>query len=394
MVRVLIGGVIALALAMGVGRFAFTPILPAMLAATGLETDGAGFIASLNYLGYFLGALGAALVPRGTVRTATFRAALVASVATTAGMGLTEDFTAWSVLRFVSGLASGFIFVLGVAMVLDALARAGREAWTGWLYTGIGLGIASSGLFVMLLGEGVGWRGDWLWLGLICTVTGMASWLWVTDPPEAGTAASKPVGTAPGGILSAPLLLLTLAYFLEGGGYIVSGTFLVAILKSAPDTVALGDAAWVIAGLVCMPSGLIWAAAGRRLGLWRALILAHLVQAAGILLPMLGSPVAGLLSAASFGGTFVGIVMLSFTLGRRLSGGAAARVVGAMTSAYGLGQILGPLPAGIAVARTGSYDTALIGAAAAVVIGAALLAAGSWITRRPSPTTGEFPCRT
>ena len=386
MVRVLIGGVLALAIAMGVGRFAFTPILPAMQAATGLGTDAAGLLAALNYLGYFLGALGAGLVPHGAVRTAVFRTALIASVTSTAGMGFTEDMAVWAVLRFVSGLASAGMFILGIAMTLDALARAGREAWTGWLYTGVGIGIASSGLFGALMGERLGWRGDWLWLGLACLGFGTLSWLWVTDPPR------EPHHTAAAGnavhgraLPSAPLVLLTLAYFLEGGGYIVTGTFLVAILKTMPETAQLGAAAWMVTGLAAMPSGIIWAAAGRRLGPWRALILAHVVQAVGILLPITGSPTAAVVSAALFGGTFIGIVTLSFTLGRQLSGGASARVIGALTAVYGLGQIIGPVPAGLVVARTGSFDSALLGAAAAVLAGALLLAAGAWMAGRRDP---------
>ncbi|KAA0686809.1 YbfB/YjiJ family MFS transporter [Azospirillum brasilense] len=388
MVRVLIGGVLVLVVSMGVGRFAFTPILPAMQAATGLGTDAAGLLASLNYLGYFVGALGVGLVPHGAARTAVFRTALIASVTSTAGMGFTEGMAAWAVLRFVSGLASAGMFILGIAMTLDALARAGRESWTGWLYTGVGLGIASSGLFVAVMGDRLGWRGDWLWLGLACLGFGTLSWLWVTDPPRdsqhtAAGRSSVRISAPPSG----PMILLTLAYFLEGAGYIVTGTFLVAILKTMPETAPLGAAAWMVTGLAAMPSGILWAAAGRRLGLWRALILAHAVQAVGILLPITGSPVAAVLSAVLFGGTFVGIVTLSFTLGRQLSGGASARIIGALTAVYGLGQIIGPVPAGMVVARTGSFDSALLGAAAAVLAGALLLAAGAWMAGRPGRAT-------
>ncbi|TWA68418.1 putative MFS family arabinose efflux permease [Azospirillum baldaniorum] len=386
MVRVLIGGVLVLVISMGVGRFAFTPILPAMQAATGLGTDAAGLLASLNYLGYFLGALGVGLVPQGAARTAVFRTALIASVTSTAGMGFTEGMAAWAVLRFVSGLASAGLFILGIAMTLDALARAGRESWTGWLYTGVGLGIASSGLFVAVMGDRLGWRGDWLWLGLACLGFGTLSWLWVSDAPrEPGHMAAARPTPAPSLRPSAPMVLLTLAYFLEGAGYIVTGTFLVAILKTMPETAQLGAAAWMVTGLAAMPSGIVWAAAGRRLGLWRALILAHVVQTVGILLPITGSPAAALLSAVLFGGTFVGIVTLSFTLGRHLSGGASARVIGALTAVYGLGQIIGPVPAGLVVARTGSFDSALLGAAAAVLAGALLLAAGAWMAGRRDP---------
>lgn len=389
MFRVLIGGVIALAIAMGVARFAFTPILPAMQAATGLGADGAGFLASLNYLGYFLGALGAGLVPHGPVRTAVFRVALVLNVGSTAAMGLDFGDAAsamlpWSVLRLVSGVTSAGIFILGIAMVLDTLVRAQGERWAGWLYTGVGAGIAASGLFVALVGDRLNWHGDWLALGGICAVVGLFPALWVTDPPPV---AAPPVSGADAGggktaALSLPLLLLTVAYFLEGGGYIVSGTFLVSILKTMPETAAVGQAAWIVVGLGAMGAGVFWAAVARRFGSWWALILAHLAQTVGILLPMTGSPAAAVVSALLFGGTFVGIVSQAFALGRSLSSGGAARVVGALTAVYGVGQIIGPLPAGLVVARTGSFDSALLGAAAAVMLGALLLALGAWIAGR------------
>ncbi len=392
MVRVLVGGVIGLAIAMGVARFAFTPILPAMQAATGLGADGAGLLASLNYLGYFVGALGMGLVPHGATRTAVFRLSLLLSVVTTAAMGLDlgdagQAMPVWLVLRFLSGLSSAGIFILGIAMVLDTLSRQGGERFAGWLYTGVGLGIASSGLFVALFGGRLGWAGDWLALGAICAVLGLLPGLWVRDPaPQPQAAATGTAGTAAAraGGLSAPLLLLTLAYFLEGGGYIVSATFLVSILKTDPGTAAVGEAAWMVAGLGAIGAGVFWAAVARRTGSWWSLILAHLTQAVTILLPMTGSPTVAVISALLFGGTFVGIVSQAFALGRQLSAGASAKVVGALTAAYGLGQIIGPLPAGLVVTHTGSFNAALLGAAAAVLLGAVLLAAGMVIAGRRS----------
>lgn len=382
MIRVLLGGLLALTIAMGIGRFAFTPILPSMQAEAGLGVGDAGLIASINFLGYLLGAAVTGLVPQGAARTWAFRVSLVASVASTAGMGLTTDLVAWSVLRFVSGVASAGMFVLGIAMTLDALVRAGRENRAGWLYSGVGIGIAGSGLFVALSGGVLDWSGKWLALGLACAVLAPVPWVAMTDPPRPAATAT---GGAPagGGWLSAPLLLLTAAYFLEGGGYIITGTFLVAILKGMPDTAAVGGIAWMVAGLAAAVSPALWAWTGRRIGLWRALMLAHTAQAAGILLPLAGlGVVGGLLSAALYGGTFVAIVGLAFGLGRQLSGGASARIIGALTTAYSVGQVLGPLPAGLAVEATGSYGVALAGAAGAVMLGTLLLALGSALAGR------------
>ncbi|MBY6262367.1 YbfB/YjiJ family MFS transporter [Azospirillum sp. 412522] len=395
MVRVLVGGLIGLAIAMGIARFAFAPILPAMQDATGLRADGAGLLASLNYLGYFVGALGAGMVPHGATRTAVFRLSLLVSAATTAAMGLDlgdagQAMPVWLVLRFLSGVSSAGIFILGIAMVLDTLTRQGGERFAGWLYTGVGLGIASSGLFVALFGGRLGWDGSWLALGAICAVLGLMPGLWVRDPvPQQHSAKAGAVentGAAHRSGLSAPLLLLTLAYFLEGGGYIVSATFLVSILKTDPGTAAIGEAAWMVVGIGAMGAGVFWAAVAKRSSSWWSLILAHLTQTVAILLPMTGSPTASVVSALLFGGTFVGIVSQAFALGRQLSAGASAKIVGALTAAYGLGQIIGPLPAGLVVTRTGSFNIALLGAAAAVLLGTLLLALGMAIAGRQAST--------
>lgn len=388
MVRVLIGGLIGLAVAMGVGRFAFTPILPAMQAATGLGPEGAGLLASINYLGYLAGALAAGLVKPGRARTAAFRIGLTLNAVSIAAMGLVpgpaaEAMFGWGVLRFVSGLGSAGIFVLGIAMVLDTLARLGREGAAGWLYAGVGIGISSSGFFVMMAGERLGWQGDWLALGLICAIVSVASWLWVVDPvadPPAARQPLRPGPMAPAGgralRFSAPLLLLAASYFLQGGGYIVSGTFLVAILKAMPETAALGEVAWILVGFGAMVSALVWTAVARRTSLWWGLILAHVTQVASIVIPLSGNPGAVAVSAVLFGGTFVGIVSLSFALGRQLSAGSSNGVIAALTVLYGIGQIIGPLAAGYGVAHTGSFDSALVGAGATVAVGGLLLLAG------------------
>ncbi|MBV5335942.1 YbfB/YjiJ family MFS transporter, partial [bacterium] len=383
MAAILIGGLLALALAMGVGRFAYTAILPAMQSEAGLSVTASGWLASINYLGYFVGAVAMAWVPRGRARTFAFRASLIASAVTTLAMGVLPPFAPWAILRLLSGLASAGVFVLGVAMTLDALARAGRERWAGWLYTGIGGGIAGSGLFVALTrpgadGSGLDFQTQWVILGLTAGVFALLPWFKVRDD-HAPLPTSAPT-VAPGGGAPAawtPLLLLTAAYFLEGGGYIVTGTFLPAMMAADPITQPWAGWAWMLAGVAAVPSGILWAAVGRRIGLWGALIAAHLLQAGGVVLPLAGGAAAGVVSAMLFGATFVGIVSLSFALGRRLSGGASTKIIGLLTAAYGLGQILGPTAAAYLAGAAGRYDAAVIAAAAAVATAAALLVAGA-----------------
>ncbi|TQV82317.1 YbfB/YjiJ family MFS transporter [Denitrobaculum tricleocarpae] len=384
----LIGGICTLIIAMGIGRFAYTPILPEMQGALGLSHAQTGLLASLNYLGYLIGALAGGYVTMGRTRTAAFRLALLASVTTTGLMAASEWFAFWGFLRLASGVISGLLFVFSADMVMRVLMEAGRTRLLGVYFGGVGIGIALSGLLVPALAHLGGWQADWIGLGLLGGLLAVPAVLWLRDNPAVPQSENAPPGAGaekqqkrlpPAVIL--PLTLLGLAYFLEGLGYVVSGTFLVAILQEkASDAVTLGifgdigNLTWVMVGLAVAPSCLIWAWAAQRWGEIRAMIAAHLLQAVGIALPLFSTAlVPSLLAAILFGGTFVGITLLVVAYTRKVAPTATAVAIGLMTGAFGLGQILGPLIAGLLAERSGSFDSSLTLSSLSVVVGAGLL---------------------
>jgi predicted MFS family arabinose efflux permease len=386
--RVALGGMLALAIAMGVGRFAYTPILPAMQSGTGLGDDGAGLVATLNYLGYLLGAVAATRVPKGGVRTGLFRACLVASVGTTMAMAAVEGVWPWAALRTVSGFASAGMLILGSAIVLDRLAELGREGLLGLSFAGVGAGIAASGLVAGALGEG--WRLPWLLLGAGAALLAPPVWATVRDPRAVPGAPPPP----PAGPVPRPLAVLILSYACEGAGYVVTATFLVSILARLPETASVASAAWVVVGLAGLGATPLWGALGARIGPRAALALAHLVQAVAIVLPVLApSGWAALLGAVGFGGTFMAITALAFALARRVAPGQAGRAIGVLTAAFALGQMLAPWPAGIAMARTGDAALPLAAAAGLVAFGAVLLALVAEPGRAREPGAGGVPGR-
>jgi len=140
----LLGGILALAAAMGIGRFAYTPLLPAMQQAAGLDPTQAGLLAAANYAGYLVGALLAAFAVPAAGRTRILLVSAVGVAATTAMMATTTDLAAWSVVRFIAGLASAGVLVLASGLVLDDLRRQGRASLSSWLFSGVGLAIACS----------------------------------------------------------------------------------------------------------------------------------------------------------------------------------------------------------------------------------------------------------
>jgi MFS family permease len=395
---ILAAGVIALVVAMGIGRFAYTPILPAMQARFGLSNAAVGALASGNHLGYLGGALLAAFVPPGRARDSLLRASLWTVAASTILMGLTTDFPAWFVLRFVAGVAGAGVFVLGSAAVLEEVSRRGRHGLSGVLYSGPGIGITLSGLTVLALnamlgGDDEAWRSGWLVLGTLALALVFPCLAWLPSGRVArrnhagpgddsilaengvGGAGQVPTGIRAGAALA--LALLGLAYFLEGVGYIVTGTFLPAIVEGLPGLGGLGAGAWILAGFAAVPCTVVWGGIAARVGAIAAIGAALALQAFGILLPALSSAwwaAAG--SAVLFGGTFMGITAMTLTHARGLAGASGGGLaIGLLTAVFGVGQVLGPLVAAHMAGESGGFGTALFAASGAVALGGLLMPA-------------------
>ncbi len=363
---ILLRGAATLLAAMGLGRFAFTAVLPAMQADVGFTDADAGLMASLNLAGYLGGVfLAGRASPAG--RVLLFRLGLVVCVLCIAGMGVDLGLMAWDALRLAAGVSSGFLFVLGTAFVFERGAATGPTG-AALHFAGVGTGIALTGLTAQFVPD---WRIAWGFLGVVALALAVPAWGLSGATPRA---AAGPAPTAPRMRWTPALVLLVVAYALEGLGYIVSGTFLVAILRRLPETAHLASYAWVLAGLAAIPSPLIWTRVAHRFGAWRSLTAAYVVQAVGIFLPLTGSAVAALLSAFSYGFTFIGITGVSIALAARLQPGATARATALITIGYGIGQVIGPWAAGLVATGSSGFALPLIGAGA-VVTGSALLSA-------------------
>jgi MFS family permease len=389
-----VAGILALVVATGIGRFAYTPVLPAMQERFDLSNALAAGLASNNYLGHLIGAVLVAFVPTSRARDVLLRTSLWTVAAATVCVGLTTDYSAWIALRFVAGLAGAGAFVLTSDVMLEELSQRGHLRLSGLFYSGPGIGIAVSGLLVLslnrlLAGEPAAWRAEWLLLGVLALVLVFPCVAWMPIGKTARQSTSRARGSvAPKkgttgftdrAAVSVPfaLALLGLAYFLEGVGYIVTGTFLPTIVESLPGLESLGAGAWILVGLAAAPSALLWAGTALRLGAATALGASYIVQATGILLPAVSDAWwAAAASAALFGSTFVGIAALTLTYAREVTGARRAGLaIGLLTAVYGAGQVLGPLVAARLADDAGNFGAALIAASAAVALGGLLMPA-------------------
>jgi MFS family permease len=260
---------------MGIGRFAFTPILPAMRDAFALSPAALGALASANYLGYLVGALAATVPVPPRVHPAILRTSLLIVVIGTGLMAGTTAAWGWLLLRFLAGLASAGIFVFGSTIVLGWLEQQGRATWSGAFFSGVGVGIACSGSVVLGLQHvatgAEGWRWEWLATAMLAALLTVLSWAWFPQMVRSSTSAQRPQAGLGDEVRRLPVLLLGAAYFLAGVGYIVAGTFLVAIVAALPHGGDLGAGAWIIVGLAAAPSTILWARIAGRMSSLAAL---------------------------------------------------------------------------------------------------------------------------
>jgi predicted MFS family arabinose efflux permease len=366
-----IGGLLAIAAAIGIGRFVYTPILPPMIEALGLSKAQAGLVASANFLGYLIGALLAAMPTLPGSRRLWLLCALTVSSLTTAAMGLSETIPTFLVLRFVGGAASAFVLVIASTVVLERLASVGRSGLSALHFAGVGSGIAVSAVLVaamLLLGHD--WRSLWLASGAVSLGALLA--VAILLPNSAATPAPLPArGRDAAG--DAGLRRLIIAYGLFGFGYIITATFLVTIVRITPVIRGLEPVIWIVFGLAAAPSVALWVWVARRFSISTAFALACVIEAAGVLASVAWQTASGILVAASLvGGTFMAITALGLIQARALATGDPRRALAMMTGAFGLGQIIGPAFAGIVSDSLGSFIVPSIAAAVALLLAAVL----------------------
>jgi predicted MFS family arabinose efflux permease len=369
---------VAMAVAMGFGRFVYTPILPGMMDELGLSSADAGLIASANYLGYLIGALVAAGGWAHDGERALMLGALAASALLSALMGFSESLIVFLLIRFLAGLASAFVMVFLTSIVFSHLAAGRRGDLQAMHFGGVGVGIAvSSAMMAVLLGIGAHWPAGWLWSGAISA----AGFVVVALLIDRGPLSVGPARREPRLPKSTALARIILAYGMFGFGYIVTATFLVAIVRQGDAGRQFEALVWLATGLAGIPSVWLWNRLAARAGLTAAFALGCLVEAVGVTASVaLGGFAGPLLGGFLLGGTFIAITALGLQIGRLLAPEAPRRVLALMTASFGLGQILGPIAAGWVAEWTGNFVAASIGAAVALLFAGAI----AW-SAGPSP---------
>jgi predicted MFS family arabinose efflux permease len=369
--QVITAGICALVLTVGLARFAYTPLLPVMRLDAGLTAAAGGWLATFNYLGYLAGTVLVARVGDMQLKFRFYRIGLVLAVVSTGLMGTTTDMAFWGVLRFVAGLSSTAGLLLASGLVLNWLLAHQRRPQLGLHFAGLGVGIAVSGLAAAAMADQLASSRQWIALGTLAVVFLIPAWAWMPPPAAISSTTGANAPPPPGRRWR---WLLIASYFCAGVGFVVSATFIVAILVQTPAFASHGSWVWMLVGLTAIPSTFAWDRLSNRLGLIRALMLAYALQATSFVLPLLdGGLWAGAASAVLFGLTFAGIVSLTQTVVGRHYPHNPAKAMATLTLSYGVAQIIAPAIAGTLARDSGSYQGALVLAAIMMVIGIVLL---------------------
>lgn len=369
--RLAFAGMIAMAVAMGIGRFVYTPILPGMMQQLGLSAANAGLIASSNYLGYLIGAILAAGGWAEGRERLLMLGGLAASTALAALMGFNDSLALFLAVRFLAGLASAFVMVFLASIVFSHLAASGRRDLQALHFGGVGLGIAlSSAMMLLLIAAGTDWRGGWFGAAAL-SAAGFVVVAWLVDH---GTFVVGHPSREPKLPDSKALRKVIIAYGLFGLGYIVTATFLVAIVREGAGGRQFEAMVWLATGLAGLPSVFLWNRVAERIGIPAAYVLACIVEAAGVTASVAAGGLIGpLVGGILLGGTFIAATALGLRLAQLLAPLSARRALALMTASFGVGQIAGPVIAGFLAQWSGSFFLPSIGAAATLLTSALIV---------------------
>ncbi|WP_424686093.1 MAG: YbfB/YjiJ family MFS transporter [Halarcobacter ebronensis] len=369
---ILIAGIITVIIGLGVARFAFTSLLPPMLESF-LTVSFAGILASVNFAGYLGGSIFSMFIKDINQKVILFRIGLVLCILSTLVLGLSSNETIWFISRIFAGFAAAMAFVVGSAIVMTKLNFENKTKAMGIHFSGIGFSILVTDLISRyVLSSSNSWENAWIVLTIFAFFASIYAMYILSFDKEVKTSSVKHKFDK--SLFTPFVIIVIVAYFTEGVGFVVQATFLPDIINSLEGLEGYGSLTWTLVGLAGIPSCIIWMTLASKYGSINIIIITLLLQMVGILIPTFTNDVyMNLLSGVLYGGTFIGLVGMFMNLGGKLAGSNPVILMGAVTTSYGVGQVIAPLYSVYFIEKYGNYDYALYLTALIVFAGVLLL---------------------
>ena len=367
-------GIAALTIAVGIGRFSYTPILPYMISELNLTTTEAGLIASSNYLGYLLGSL-IPIFPQfpKNVRS-IFIYSIFISIISLFAMGLTNTFEVFILIRFIHGIFSAFVLILGTSLIVSHVQKKGKIFLGTAHFSGVGLGMALSAIVVSYLGFlNFTWDKLWFSIGILAI---MLSFQIIKFTPI--QKAEVKYNLKSKNKTSLGFSLITISYGLYGFGYVAFGTFISTMSRLTPGLEKTEPYVWFVVGVTGIPSVFFWNWFGSKIGNDIGLFLANLILGLGVLFSVLINNEFGIfISCILFGLSFVPITSMCLLEGQERFSGSFIVSTAILTFSFSIGQMIGPYLSGL---LTDYYDSFFF----SMIISGIILIFGSFLMINPN----------
>ena len=363
-------GIAALTIAIGIGRFSYTPILPYMISELNLTTTDAGLIASSNYLGYLLGSL-IPIFPQfpKNIRS-IFIYSIFISIISLFAMGLTNTFEVFILIRFIHGIFSAFVLILGTSLIVSHVQKKGKIFLGTAHFSGVGLGMALSAIVVSYLGFlNFTWDELWFSIGILAI---MLSFQIIKFTPI--QKAEVKYNLKSKNKTSLGFSLITISYGLYGFGYVAFGTFISTMSRLTPGLEKTEPYVWFVVGVTGIPSVFFWNWFGSKIGNDIGLFLANLILGLGVLFSVLINNEFGIfISCILFGLSFVPITSMCLLEGQKRFSGSFIVSTAILTFSFSIGQMIGPYLSGLLTDYYGSFFFSMIISGIVLIFGSLLM---------------------
>ena len=363
-------GIAALTIAVGIGRFSYTPILPYMISELNLTTTEAGLIASSNYLGYLLGSL-IPIFPQfpKNIRS-IFIYSIFISIISLFAMGLTNTFEVFILIRFIHGIFSAFVLILGTSLIVSHVQKKGKIFLGTAHFSGVGLGMALSAIVVSYLGFlNFTWDELWFSIGILAI---MLSFQIIKFTPI--QKAEVKYNLKSKNKTNLGFSLITISYGLYGFGYVAFGTFISTMSRLTPGLEKTEPFVWLVVGVTGIPSVFFWNWFGSKIGNDIGLFLANLILGLGVLFSVLINNEFGIfISCILFGLSFVPITSMCLLEGKKRFSGSFIVSTAILTFSFSIGQMIGPYLSGILTDYYGSFFFSMIISGIVLIFGSLLM---------------------
>ena len=355
--KIIIAGICSTLIAIGFGRFIYTPILPNMQNDLNLSSTTMGIISSYNYFGYLVGSIIPIIWKFRNFKNIIVVSS-ICSVITIYLMGFTTDLKIFMALRFLCGISSAFGFVFTISLMFNLFNDLKNKTLQLYHFCGIGLGIVVGTITIWVTSTSYFfWNHQWMIVGFMGILLCIPIILYTPKQTFLKIDKSAPSENK----FTLDFFSITFGYFFFGVGYIIFGTFISAIAKDLFEISSYQYLSWIIVGIFAIPSVLIWDLVSKKIRTDFLLFFSCLTVALGVSILFFNNNLNYfLISCILYGLGVPGSVALVLVEGKKRFIGNVNISVAIMTTAFSVGQILGPFVSGILIDSKGDYESSIL----------------------------------